>query len=373
MQAADVVPESTSFRKHAFTRWGHRVGSLTEIPALLRSLGADPEPILADAGLTPLSLAQPEYRIDFGALGRLMACGAEATGHPQFGLLVGRAASLSRMGLLGELARNCATLGEALELLTTHQQMHSSGALTFMLKRAPVVDLGYAVYYPGVDAIPHLAEAALATSFNCVRELVGPGWRPTEVLLAHARPASTLLHRQFFGVEPRFDCDISAMRFPEHWLARPIHDAKPERKRVALARAEAMSPSIVLRAYRGLRVLLIQGKCSGDDLAQRLAMHRRTLNRRLRQSGTTFQAILDDVRFEVGRQLLTYTEMGMDDIAASLGYASPSAFMRAFRRVAGVTPRWWRRYASSARTIGEPWSSSTRAVENCEDARERLH
>jgi AraC-like DNA-binding protein len=299
--------------------------------------------VLARAGLTPEGLAHPDHRIDFRAVGRLMKYGAEATGHPQFGLMVGRTWRLASMGVVGEVTRHCATLGEALELHSVHQQINSAGGLAFLLKRAPVVDFGYAVYYPGVVGVDHLTDAALATGFNYVRELVGPAWRPTEVFLPHTRPASTLPYREFFGVDPRFNSEICAMRFPAHWLHQPVRDASPEHKRAALARAEAMSPGVVMQGYRGLRTLLMHGKCSGDDLAQMLAMHRRTLNRRLHEAGTTFQAILDDVRFEVARQLLAYTEMGLDDIAASLGYASVTPFMRSFRRMVGLTLRQWRR------------------------------
>lgn len=329
----------------ALERWGQRVGSLTEVPALLQSLGVNPAPVLARAGLTLQSLAQSESRIDFGALGRLMACGAEATGQTQFGLMVGRSWSLASMGLVGEVTRNCATLGEALEHLTVHQQINSAGGLAFILERAQVADFGYAVYYPGAVGVDHLVDAALATGFNYVRELVGPAWRPTEVFLPHARPASSVRYRQFFGVEPRFNSEICALRFPAHWLHHAVLDASPERKRAALAQMEASSPGLVMQSYRGVRTLLMEGKCSGDDLAQVLAMHRRTLNRRLREAGTTFQSVLDDVRFEVARQLLSYTELGMDDIAASLGYASVAPFMRSFLRMAGVTPGHWRRRA----------------------------
>jgi AraC-like DNA-binding protein len=99
----------------------------------------------------------------------------------------------------------------------------------------------------------------------------------------------------------------------------------------------------VQRVCRALRLTLLQGRNSGDEVAQMLAMHRRTLNRRLKASGTTFQAVLDEVRFEVARELLTDRAIALDDIAAALGYAGVSPFMRTFRRWTGTTPGQWRR------------------------------
>jgi len=80
-----------------------------------------------------------------------------------------------------------------------------------------------------------------------------------------------------------------------------------------------------------------------------LAMHRRTLNRRLKAQGTTFREVLEDVRFEAARQLLTATQSSLDDIAAALAYAGMSAFMRAFPRRAGSAPGQWRQAARARR------------------------
>ena len=324
--------------------WGQYVGGLTQVPDLLRSLGVDPAPVLLAAGLEPAALAHAEHRIEYEAFGRLMRSGAEATGLPHFGLLVGRQYRLAEIGLLGDIVRNCATLGDALERLTVHQQLNSPGGLSFVLVRAGVVDLGHAVFYPGMTGVDQVLDGCLAAGFNYVRELIGTSWHPTEVFLPHQRPASSLPYRQFFGVEPRFNADFCAMRFPAYWLSQPIPAASAERLRLAESRAAALSPNVVMLAYRGLRVLLMHGQCSGDDLARVLAMHRRTLNRRLNDAGTTFQAILDDVRFEVARQLLGYTDRCLDDIAASLGYSAVGPFMRRFHDWTGETPRRWRQH-----------------------------
>ena len=94
---------------------------------------------------------------------------------------------------------------------------------------------------------------------------------------------------------------------------------------------------------RALRVLLVDGLSSGDDVAQYLGVQRRTLNRRLQTQYTTFQQTLDGVCFALARQLLAYTHLNMDDVAASLGYANVSSSQRRFRQWAGTTPSEWRR------------------------------
>jgi AraC-like DNA-binding protein len=121
------------------------------------------------------------------------------------------------------------------------------------------------------------------------------------------------------------------------------------RRRAEQGARAAGSPDFMQRVYRGLRLLMLENRHSGDDLALLLAMHRRTLNRRLKAEGTTFQHVLDEVRFEVARDLLANSKVHLDDIAATIGYAAVTPFMRTFRRWSGTTPGQWRRNARADR------------------------
>ena len=103
-----------------------------------------------------------------------------------------------------------------------------------------------------------------------------------------------------------------------------------------------LRPEFLPQLYRSLRLLLLDGTTSGDRLAQQLDMHRRTLNRRLKAQGRTFQSVLDEVRFEVARHLLRETRQSVADITYALGYGDTANFSRAFRRWTGVAPLQWR-------------------------------
>jgi AraC-like DNA-binding protein len=327
-----------------------RVGAMVALPALLKQFDAEPEVVLSASGLATDALADPERTIPYDAWGRLLECSAAATQHPQIGLLAGRLWHLDDLGLLGAVVRNCATVGEALHLLTARQDVDSTGGLAFLVRRAAIVDLGYAVYSPGTPGIDQIYDTVLAAAFNFMRELCDVGWTPTEVFLPHGRPHDVSVYRDVFKVSPRFDSEFCALRFPAHVLDRRIADARPEVRREGLENLHRTGALDLLNiVHRSLRVLLLHGKSSGDDLAGLLAMHRRTLNRRLRDVGTTFQDVLDEVRFEVARQLLSYSELPLDDVAASLGYAGVSPFMRSFRRWTGITPGQWRRDSAEER------------------------
>jgi AraC-like DNA-binding protein len=71
-------------------------------------------------------------------------------------------------------------------------------------------------------------------------------------------------------------------------------------------------------------------------------MHPRTMNRNLQAEGTSFRSLLNESRFQVARQLMAGTRIGVTDIALTLGYSEPSGFTHAFKRWSGTAPIEWR-------------------------------
>jgi AraC-like DNA-binding protein len=327
-----------------------RVGAFTGLPALIQQLGVDPVPLLADAGLGRDALGDPEARVSYAAIGEILRLAAQRTRCPHIGLLVGRMWHLSDLGVVGEVVTNSATVGEALRTLTVYQHLNSGGGLTFLLMRGAVVDLGYAVYLTGFAGAEYMYDAVLAAGFNYMRRMCGPTWLPSAVLMPRARPVDVTPYCNSFKMQPRFNAEIAALRFPSQWMSLAVPGSDPERRRAAERRAEEQGDvDIVDQVARALRVVLLHGRHSGDEVADTLAMHRRTLNRRLKAAGTTFQQVLDTVRFEIARQLLAHSDVKLDDVAAALGYAGVTPFMHTFRRWAGTTPDRWRRTSAAAR------------------------
>jgi AraC-like DNA-binding protein len=321
-----------------------RVGAFVGLSALIRQLGADSVVVLSDAGLSPDALDNPQSRVPYAAVARVFHYGAHATNCPHFGLLAGRMWHFVDLGIVGELVRNSPTVGEALRKLTLYQHLNSECAVPFLREVAGVVDLGCAIYGSELRGLDHLYDAYMAAGVNFMRELCGPGWNPTEVFIPHVKPADITHYRHLFKVQPHFDAELCALRFPARWMQRAVPGADAQRLLIAEQRARtAGRPEIVQQVSRALRILLLNGNNSGDDVARMLSMHRRTLNRRLKDEGTTFQIVLDQIRFDVARQLLSFSDISLDDVAGTLGYAGVSPFMRSFHRWAGTTPGHWRR------------------------------
>ncbi|MEO0561685.1 MAG: AraC family transcriptional regulator ligand-binding domain-containing protein [Chloroflexota bacterium] len=84
--------------------------------------------------------------------------------------------------------------------------------------------------------------------------------------------------------------------------------------------------------------MLASGQYAMADVAAKLAVSPRTLHRRLKAEGTTFQNVLDELREELARHYLSQSEYSSTEIAFLLGYEETNSFYRAFRAWTGQTP-----------------------------------
>lgn len=78
------------------------------------------------------------------------------------------------------------------------------------------------------------------------------------------------------------------------------------------------------------------------EVAEMAGVSTRTFQRKLSYVDFAYSDILDTIRFERSSALLRDTNSKMIDIAFASGYSDPAHFSRAFRRMAGVTPRQYR-------------------------------
>jgi AraC-like DNA-binding protein len=324
--------------------WTHRLGGLIAIRALLEERGISASSLLADVGLPPDSLDSAEQRIPFALMPELLAEASRRAACPHFGLLVGERWLEYDDGLLKNLVLSCATVEESLEALTMFQRLYSEGAAAYMLRHPRTVSLGFAVFQPNASGLAAAYDAAVSTQLDVVRTcLQANTWSPGEVLLPRSRPFDVTPYDRHFGCRVTFDAGQACFRFPQDVLKRPVAGADASRKRYLESEAwRLLDEQFLPRVYRSLRLLLLDGSFTGEDVARHLSMHRRTLSRRLNAMGTSFKAVLWDIQFGITRQLLSETRLPITDVARIVGFAESGSFSRAFRKWAGTTPTEWR-------------------------------
>lgn len=329
-----------------------RVGPLLTIPDLLIERGVSPQDAFTAAGFDPQLLAHPEGRTPIESLARLLDTCIRLTGCPHFGLLIGERFDLSAFGVLGELLRHCATVGEAVHSLILHLHLNDRAAAPMLLNLEPgLVVLGYSVYEHSMPALAQVQDTAIAVANRIMIELCGPKWNPQRVQFAHRRPAITAAYRQHFRAELVFNAEVSGLVFASTWLGRTIEGADATRREFlarTISEAQIREPcNVADQVQRVLPQLILSGKASAAAVAGLFAMHERTLRRRLEREGANLQLLIRRTRFDLARQLLQNTDLTVTAIATALHYDDPNAFSRAFRNWAHESPRQWRARAGA--------------------------
>ena len=323
-----------------------RIGATMGVPEVLRDLGANPTEVLAEVGLGLELFDDPNNRIAFAARGRMMEHCAKRTRCPHFGLLVGQKAGLKSFGLVGLLAKYSPDVGSALNSLMRFMHLHVRGATTALYVGPELAELEYQIYQAGARGNDQTGAGAVAVANNILRDLCGNDFKPIEARFAQREPADVEPFRKFFQAPVSFNNEQYAVVFSAKWLSRPLAETSTELLnllRNEIDRLELGLANDFLQQVRTLlRTTLVTGHASADQIAELLSMHRRTLNRHLNAQGISFRKLVDEVSFEISRQLLEDSDMEIVQIASLLGYSNASAFTRAFRRWSATTPAAWR-------------------------------
>jgi AraC-like DNA-binding protein len=144
----------------------------------------------------------------------------------------------------------------------------------------------------------------------------------------------------------RFGASEDAMVFDAALLDRALVMANPELARrndeavrEYLARIEHGS---IIDLVRGKLIHRLADKPSSQEIARALGMSQRSMQRRLHESGTSYEAVLGEVRKELACAYLREGRYSVGELAFTLGFEDASAFARAFRRWTGVSPSTFR-------------------------------
>ncbi|MBF6237253.1 AraC family transcriptional regulator [Nocardia otitidiscaviarum] len=197
------------------------------------------------------------------------------------------------------------------------------------------------------DVRSFLVERVMTGVLLLGRELFTTGVPVRRIGFRHRRPADTTRYRDILGIEPTFDHPVDEIAFDSACL----DSAPPRANEWARSTCEQLCRELLSRRQArtgvagAVRDLLVRDPAEIPDqtaVAAQLYMSQRTLSRRLHEEGTSFRALLDEVRQTLSEELLDHTDMTTEQVAARLGYAEAASFIRAFRRWKGCPPQEYR-------------------------------
>jgi AraC-like DNA-binding protein len=176
-----------------------------------------------------------------------------------------------------------------------------------------------------------------------VRAFVGPDWEPPVIGLEAPQVAERA--REAYPAS-RFLCGqpLHFIEVPRALLPRPPIRPVPE-EAPAPDHGPPLGPGLPEALRSLLESYVSDEKISLEFAAQLINVSTRTLQRRLWASGARFSDLVGEARYRVAARMLRDPKHRVTDVAHFVGYDDASHFTRAFRRMAGVAPREFRRSA----------------------------
>lgn len=324
-------------------------GAFKKLLASFAALGVDADALCAEVSIDRSKVEDRDARFPITKLWALWeACLARAP-RPGSAVLVAQEYQPGDYGLVGFVAMNSATLGEALAHVVRYVGLWTDDP-EMRLDERGVLRVAYDAKLPECLGRRVATEAAPAELLHGARVLTQTRVTPIEVRFAHEAPDDTSVHEAFFGCPVRFDAEDTAVVLRPEDLALPMPKADAQlgaflrnMANDALA-SRPGRPASPHDRIRGIVAEELQRGVPGlDQIARRLATSERTLRRRLEESGTSFRALVDETRADLARSYVADPRLPLSEVAFLLGFSEPSAFHRAFKRWTGATPQAFRK------------------------------
>jgi len=328
------------------------VGSVIEVGSLV---GLERSVFLDRLGLRPEDFDDPDGLLPFESYVAAWELVAAVPGAEDIGLRLGRLSSPRLLGALGYAMVHAPNGIEAIRLLKRFRRLVSDSL-------APEIEIDdehvvfHLVWPPRVARLVQLADSAFVGQLALWRELCGlpeSAALAVEAFYQCSAPAGADRSR-VLGCPTHFSCPETRFVLRRELLERPLPRTDPalfhylERHAAAVAERLPTHGDLTARVRRLVTDALRGGEPTPARVANSLGLSERTLQRRLRDEGTTLARIVDATRRELSEHYLSEPNVSAFEVAFLIGYSEPSAFHRAFRRWTGMTPQEFRRRVSAA-------------------------
>ena len=310
---------------------------------MLRAAGVDIHPLMRELGLgSPEEMAVRTEFFAFRVVNRLLSAALRASGRPWLGLELGLAAQAAMHGPVGYAIVSSRDLMDALRTVERFGHLRNV-ALRFRLRTTPsgvALEVIDKFDLEGSGQFVHLV--VFATLLRLLEVVIGSPLHDVRVGLPFPEPAWGIRIRQACAGEVRFDAERLVFDIDAALLHLPCVSADQAAHEFACRDCERLAAA-TRQGTLAQKVLEQLGAIEGEyptleSMARTLSVSGRTLIRRLKAEGTSYQRLLDDVRLEKAQWYLLNTRYPIEEIAARVGFVKTANFSRTFKRWHGMTP-----------------------------------
>jgi len=318
--------------------------------------GFNIRPVFDELGIQTDLAHLEDATISLPLLGQLMEACVERSKQQHFPFVLGETFAFDYLPDIATFLTTSPTLREAARVFDWVRQLinpmidvqlEEQGEIARLVLRDPD-------NAPGGGTGIYFVESLFASVAKFGRSLAADLESDTVLRLRYAAPPHAALYASYFHLPVQFSQDCNALEFPRARLDRPLEGGFPSlhgqaEQLVGQRLARRPKRSGLMAAVEALFEqeprLLGQGI---ERVAQRLGLHPRTLQRRLRDEGEAFAELQARVRYRLAQRDLGQSSLDLETISERLGFSDRRSFTRAFTRWAGVSPSEYRRRGTGA-------------------------
>ncbi|PAU86451.1 AraC family transcriptional regulator [Pseudomonas sp. WN033] len=309
--------------------------------------GLDGRALFVELGVDPGLLNDPDARIAQDQMTRLWQLAVERSGDPAIGLNMAQVIRPAHFNVVGFALMSSRTLKDGFARIVRYQRLIGEAADLALEVHPDCYRLVMSIHGDRLPAPAQSHDAAMAYALAFCRWMTGRVLMPLEAHFAYPAPAELSAYQALFGCPLVFDAPSYSLSFSRSMMEEPLATGNE-----TLAQLHDQLAADYLMRFERDRVthqarqvlcrLLPQGEPKREAVASALRMSTRTLQRRLQDENTSYQALLDETRRELALQYLGQRQLTLLEIAYLLGFADPSNFFRAFKRWFGMPPGQYR-------------------------------
>jgi len=313
---------------------------------LIDANGHDPEALYRDAGIVPDLLNRPGARIPYASVNRIWARATEIIDDPCFGLKGCHFWHPSNLHALGYAWLASHNLREAFNRLLRYIRILSEIPFFKLEEDSNRFTFMYDVEFLDM-VIPAQVDLGMATAIHMCRLNYGEDLKPKAVTFVHAEPPCAEEYFALFKAPVQFSAARDSMTFFLEDVDKHLSGANPQLARlndqVMIEYLGKLDKDDVIDRVRAVMIdMLPSGGVTDEKVAAQLNMSGRSLQRRLKEAGTTFRTLIEGVRRDLASTYVRDSGVELVEIAFLMGFSDQSAFSRAFKRWTGHTPSEFR-------------------------------
>ncbi len=312
--------------------------------------GLEPEPLLMAGGLDITKLQNMEARVPARTVMRLWEEAVRLTGRDDIGLIAGQGYIRDPSDVVSEFLYNSITMKEGMYASEKFFSLVSEGHCLSRMEIGGKTRITMTTDPSLPQMHKPTTEGLLSVAAKVLLSISGGKPIFESVSFRHDHTGDTNAYVEHFKAPVRFDQDRTALTLLPGVEELPNPTANPEiveiLERYAADRTAVLQPNDqFVEDVRSViaKMLRSEGLFGKEQIARRLGVSSRTLLRRLTETGTTFQNLLEQVRREISIECLENPKFTIQDTAFMAGYGGQGAFSRAFVRWFGIPPAQYRR------------------------------